>query len=113
MLTRVSLPPVDYTATEKIGFERLFGYISGDNIDKKHIPMTAPVTIQCASKGGKIFSDKAFNVSFMVPFAFQPNPPRPVRRGSGAASVSGVGWPASRARGTQTPTLLCRMRLTP
>merc|ERR1712224_1125609 len=38
---------------------------------------TAPVTIQRASKGGKIFSDKAFNVSFMVPFAFQPNPPRP------------------------------------
>eukprot|EP00043_Microstomoeca_roanoka_P024297 m.260986 g.260986 ORF g.260986 m.260986 type:complete len:216 (-) comp42519_c0_seq1:51-698(-) len=66
----------NYTSATDIGFHRLFDYISGANVDLKEIPMTAPVTV-AVLPGASPFCKSTFTVSFMVPFSFQPNPPRP------------------------------------
>ena len=67
----------NYTTAVDIGFQRLFLYISGQNVDKKHIPMTAPVTVKVVPGAGP-YCNSTFIISFMVPFSFQPNPPQPV-----------------------------------
>jgi hypothetical protein len=67
---------VDYGAASSQGFEKLFKYISGDNSDKKTIPMTAPVINRVIPGQGPTCADN-FTVSFMVPFELQANPPKP------------------------------------
>jgi hypothetical protein len=43
--------------------------------------MTTPVVVEVLPGAGP-FCDSFFTVSFMVPFKYQPNPPRPVRCGT-------------------------------
>ncbi|EGD73881.1 hypothetical protein PTSG_05576 [Salpingoeca rosetta] len=76
---RTQVESANYTTATAIGFQRLFSYISGANVDVKHIPMTAPVTVQVYPGSGP-YCKSTFTVSFMVPFAFQPNPPKPASK---------------------------------
>jgi len=50
--------------------QRLFKYISGDNVGHVKIPMTAPVTVKVTAAQGPFCEDN-FTVSFFVPFEHQ------------------------------------------
>ena len=58
------------------GFERLFDYINGSNVDNQPIPMTCPV-LDYVIKNGK---RDVYKISFYVPYDYQPpnkGPPKP------------------------------------
>lgn len=76
---RTLVKGVDYDDAVQKGFKRLFNYISGDNVDNEKIEMTAPVQVRIDAGQGP-FCDSNFTVSFMVPFANQPNPPKPTEK---------------------------------
>lgn len=61
---------VDYRAAARQGFRRLFNYISGDNLTKERILMTAPVRQLPASAGQaskKVTTDVGWKISFVLP----------------------------------------------
>ncbi|EDO34503.1 predicted protein, partial [Nematostella vectensis] len=62
-------------ATE-MGFMRLFKYISGENVKKVKIDMTAPVLNQIQPAQGP-FCKNNFTISFFQPFEDQKNPIAP------------------------------------
>lgn len=76
--------------TLSCSFDRLFSYISGANDQKKAIEMTSPVPVRVNRVGGVPFSNNTFEIGFMVPFEFQPNPPKPVSMDRAAVAVQHV-----------------------
>ncbi|XP_070560428.1 heme-binding protein 2-like isoform X2 [Ptychodera flava] len=74
--TSTLISGMDYQSAVSQGFMKLFDYISGDNLDKKKVAMTAPVTAKVVPGQGPACASN-FTVSFMVPFADQDNPPKP------------------------------------
>ena len=68
-----------YEPAVSTGFNRLFDYITGHNVDNTIIDMTAPVAVQVIPGAGP-FCQSTFIVSFFVPTLYQsPNaaPPAP------------------------------------
>lgn len=67
---------VTYDKAVTAGFYRLFDYISGANVEKKKIEMTAPVKVEVTPSQGP-FCKSTFKVSFFVPYALQDSAPEP------------------------------------
>ncbi len=68
---------VDYDAAVKTGFGRLFDYISGANVPKVKIEMTAPVAVEIKAGPGP-FCASNFTENFFVPYKYQEaGPPEP------------------------------------
>jgi len=74
--TTTLISGMDYQSAVSEGFMKLFEYISGNNVDKKKVAMTAPVIAKVEPGQGPA-CESNFTVSFMVPFADQANPPKP------------------------------------
>jgi len=68
---------LDYKDANKKNFMKLFRYISGNNVEKKKIEMTAPVLVHVPVTQGP-FCAPDFTMHFFVPYEFQSNPPQPV-----------------------------------
>jgi len=66
----------DYRFVQARAFQILFRYISGENVEKQKIEMTAPVRDQIIPGAGP-FCNSTFMISFFVPFKFQSKPPTP------------------------------------
>lgn len=66
----------DYHNALQTGFMRLFNYISGANVPKAKVEMTAPVLTDVTPGEGPA-CNTTFTVSFFVPFADQAAPPQP------------------------------------
>jgi hypothetical protein len=72
---------LEYDKAVSKGFMRLFHYISGGNVDKAKVPMTAPVRVRVMPGAGP-FCESNFTISFFVPFVpgqpgVQIDPPAP------------------------------------
>merc|ERR1719183_2272494 len=77
---RTKVQAIAYEQAANEGFNRLFDYISGQNVDQKKIEMTAPVTIQVLPVESGPWCASDFIVSFYVPPEYQPPnaaPPAP------------------------------------
>ena len=67
----------NYDLAVRTGFERLFDYISGANVPKAKIEMTAPVAVKIKAGPGP-FCASNFTVNFFVPDKYQEaGPPKP------------------------------------
>lgn len=66
-----SVASTDFTKATSTGFYRLFNYIDGQNVEKKKIPMTAPVLNKVQASQGP-FCNSNFTISFYMPFLYQP-----------------------------------------
>jgi len=67
---------MDYDEAVSEGFRKLFDYIEGDNVEKKKVPMTAPVITRVMPGDGSACKSD-FTISF---FVAQPNPPTPTAK---------------------------------
>jgi len=67
---------INYLEAAEEGFDRLFAYIQGENVQHKKIPMTVPVINTVIPGTGPVCATK-FTFSFFVPFEFQKNTPKP------------------------------------
>lgn len=82
MWSATVIPTTDLETAEHIGFQRNFGYISGNNSENKKIDMTSPVTNYIQPAQGP-YCTTNITVSFYVPWAYQPSqgakagPPKP------------------------------------
>lgn len=74
---RTKIEAISYEEATSEGFNRLFDYISGQNVDNKHIEMTAPVTVQVLPIESGPWCKSNFVVSFFVPPEYQPPNPAP------------------------------------
>jgi hypothetical protein len=72
----VNVTGVDYAVAQNEAFDVLFKYISGANVNKQKIEMTAPVRDQVFPGAGP-FCASSFLISFFVPFSLQANPVPP------------------------------------
>lgn len=70
---------VELDEAQRKGFQRLFSYISGENLPSSKIPMTAPVK-NLITPGQGPFCGSNFTVSFFVPYEFQEDTPTPTNK---------------------------------
>jgi len=66
----------EYDKAVRMGFDRLFNYIEGENVKKMKIPMTAPVAVEIQPGQGP-FCKNNFTINFFVPFEDQADPAAP------------------------------------
>ncbi|XP_039375048.1 uncharacterized protein LOC120394901 isoform X2 [Mauremys reevesii] len=86
-----------YTAAKTTGFWRLFRYIQGRNQLGVKIPMTSPVLTRVDQAAGET---QEFTISFLLPAAWQGDPPQPTQpvpheavRPPQRGLAPGMGWP--------------------
>jgi len=75
-LTLFILSGYEYDKAVRMGFDRLFNYIEGENVKKMKIPMTAPVAVEIEPGQGP-FCKNNFTINFFVPFEDQADPAAP------------------------------------
>ena len=71
-----TISSLNFTSASKVGFDRLFRYISGENSAKAKIPMATPVATKIVPGQGPA-CESNFTVLFFTPFAYQNNTPQP------------------------------------
>jgi len=72
----VTTGDMPYEKVVNYGFQLLFNYISGANVNKQKVEMAAPVSVDIYPAAGPA-CNSTFIVSFFVPFALQSNPVAP------------------------------------
>lgn len=72
-------PGYEYDKAVRMGFQRLFDYIEGENVKKVKIPMTAPVAVEIQPGQGP-FCKNNFTVNFFIPFEDQASPVAPTNK---------------------------------
>jgi len=73
---KIESAELPYEKVVSQAFRMLFKYISGANVNKQKVDMTAPVATDIYPAAGPA-CDTTFIVSFFVPFALQSNPVAP------------------------------------
>ncbi|XP_053193144.1 heme-binding protein 2 [Scomber japonicus] len=71
-----SMSGMQWDATVRTCFGKLFNYIQGKNKNKAKVEMTAPVTCRVEPGAGPACESK-FTISFYIPEEHQENPPEP------------------------------------
>lgn len=80
----------DLDGAENIGFDRLFDYISGANVDGVVIDMTSPVLNRIVPGAGPN-CNSTFIISFFVPYSYQESDNPPPQPTSDDVYISAIG----------------------